>query len=127
MGSKTLDGLEDETVAGSSRRGDSLAGSPLQAVVISSTLLEIHPLPASGSVTIGRFHGNGISIDDETISRFHAVLHVGLGCRIEDCGSQNGTSVEGVRVPPNSPVDFGLGSVVKVGSVVLVVQRRPRR
>ena len=127
MGSKTLDGLEDETVTISSTSDASAPAGLLQAVVLSASQLEIHMLPEVGTRTIGRFSRSGIAIDHETISRFHAVLHVGPQLQIEDCGSANGTSIEGVRVPPNTLVKFELGSVIKLGSVVLVVQRRPRK
>ncbi len=119
-----LDGLEDTTVLSKDESSSSVHGDQLQAVVVGSSLLSIHPLPRSGRVTIGRYSGNGIAIDHETISRFHAVLHLGPPHMIEDLGSANSTSVEGSAIAPGTKVAIGLGTVIKVGVVVLVVQKR---
>jgi pSer/pThr/pTyr-binding forkhead associated (FHA) protein len=120
-----LDGLEDTTVT-SKADDPSAASAPeeLQAIVVGSSILGIHPLPSSGRVTIGRYGGSGIAIEHESISRFHAVLHVGPPHLIEDQGSANGTSVEGVPIAPGQKTPIDLGTVIKVGTVVLVVQKR---
>src|SRR5215475_13938366 len=56
------------------------------------------PLPASGSVNIGRSSKCVVQIDDPMASREHAVLHIstegaGTTLSIEDVGSANGTRV----------------------------------
>ena len=119
-----LDGLEDSTVVAKRESKQSEEGEELQAVVVGSSLLGIHPLPASGKITIGRYKGSGIAIEHETISRFHAVLNLGPPHTIEDQGSANGTTVEGVPISPGQKTRIELGTVIKVGSVVVVVQRR---
>jgi pSer/pThr/pTyr-binding forkhead associated (FHA) protein len=96
----------------------------LQAVVVGGAIHAVHALPASGRVTIGRYHGSGIAIEDETISRFHAVLHLGPPHTIEDIGSANGTSVDGVAVAPGEHVAVKIGSLIKVGSIVVMLQKR---
>jgi DNA-binding NtrC family response regulator len=50
-------------------------------------------LPAQGKVSIGRGEGNTVSIDDPSVSRNHAVLHVGETLMIEDLGGLNPTMI----------------------------------
>ncbi|MDB4941794.1 MAG: Type fimbriae expression regulatory protein PilR, partial [Labilithrix sp.] len=80
------------------------------------------PLPASGSLTIGRSTSCDIRIDHPSVSRKHAILHLGPTPRIEDAGSQNGTRVAGRSAVSGAPVAIAPGEVVEVGQVVLVVQ-----
>ena len=117
-----MDELDDSTILAHQRPVESARPGRLQAVVVGSAILTIHPLLKPGKVTIGRHGGSGIAIDHDTISRFHAVLHVGPPHLIEDVGSANGISVDGVPVPPGMKVSIKLGSVVKLGSIVLIVQ-----
>jgi len=92
-------------------------------------------LPREGTITIGRAEGNDVRIDDASVSRHHARLHVGSALRIEDLGSANGTFVRGRaeresagetrRVMRFSGESLGvdLGDGVVLGSVVTVVRR----
>ena len=72
-------------------------------VVADNAVLAIHILPEIGSVTIGRGPDNTIQIDDESISRRHAILHVGNVMTIEDLGSSNGTKLRNQPIAPNKP------------------------
>lgn len=121
----TVDDLDSETVMSPASPPVVTAGGQLQAVVIGAELLKVYALPAAGDVTIGRHRGSGIPIDHETISRFHAVIHLGPPHTIEDLGSANGVSVDGVRLSPGTRQTIELGKVVMVGSIVLVLQKRP--
>ena len=109
------------------------------------------PLPERGSVTIGRSHKCDIRIDDPSMSRQHAVLHIGKTISIEDLGSANGTRVRDARlvyassmdsaetvelqdrpVPSNQAMEVSPGDVIELGTAVVVVQHavsegRPRR
>jgi two-component system, NtrC family, response regulator AtoC len=121
-------------------------------LVIGEGTVATHPLPDSGRVSIGRAPTNDVMIDDPSISRKHAVLHLGpSGVRIEDLGSANGTRVCDSKlftprpadmqrtaelldrkVEPGLPVPVTPDTVVKIGAVTLVVQSsssgaRPRR
>src|SRR4029079_2388202 len=49
------------------------------------------PLPALGKLILGRADDADVRIDDPSVSRRHAVLHLGAPMRIEDLGSSNGT------------------------------------
>ena len=46
-------------------------------------------LPERGKVVLGRGPRAAIELDDPSISRMHALLHVGEPFRIEDVGSTN--------------------------------------
>jgi pSer/pThr/pTyr-binding forkhead associated (FHA) protein len=121
------DGLDKQTVLHDRGTTPGVAGGAFQAVVVSASILQVIPLPASGSLTIGRYHASAIAIDDETISRFHAVLHIGPPFEIEDVGSANGTSVDASVVTAGTKKLVDLGAVIRLGAVVLVIQRRQRR
>ncbi len=79
-------------------------------------------LPASGSLTIGRSSGCDVRIDHTSVSRKHAVLHVGAVNRIEDAGSANGTRIAGRPVSAGMPLPVAPGEVIEIGNVVVVIQ-----
>ena len=78
-------------------------------------------LPASGSLTIGRSSACDVRIDHTSVSRKHAVLHVGTINKIEDAGSANGTRIAG-RPVTSMPVPVAPGEVIEIGNVVVVIQ-----
>lgn len=80
------------------------------------------PLPHTGSLTIGRSTSCDIRIDHASVSRKHAVLHLGAVPRIEDAGSQNGTRVAGRLAVSGAPITIAPGEVIEIGQVVLVIQ-----
>jgi two-component system response regulator AtoC len=70
------------------------AGSgDLQLVVYAGEEIRRFDLPAEGKVSIGRGEGNTVRIDDPSVSRNHAVLHVGEALVIEDLGGLNPTMI----------------------------------
>ncbi len=91
-----------------------------------------HPLPDSGDVVIGRTEQCAVRIDDASVSRQHARLHVGPKLSVEDLGSANGTFVRtsGVadpkgkkRLAAGERFEVGLGDFIEVGSLLFVVWR----
>ena len=94
----------------------------LQAVVIGEGIYSTHALPAAGNVRIGRLASSDIHIDEDSISRFHAVLHIGPPLTIEDLGSTNGVILAGEAIKPGRPVPINLGDPIKIGAVTMVVQ-----
>jgi two-component system response regulator AtoC len=52
--------------------------------------VHVHALAASGTAVIGRAADVDIRIDDASVSRRHAMLHLGAVIHIEDLGSANG-------------------------------------
>ena len=79
-------------------------------------------LPSSGSLSIGRSSACDIKIDHSSVSRKHAILHVGAVNKVEDAGSANGTRVAGRPVQSGMPVPVAPGEVIEVGTVVIVIQ-----
>ena len=104
-------------------------------VHITAPVLSIVKGPQTGAAfelednvtTIGRDPANGIFLNDMTVSRSHArIIREGLGARIEDLGSLNGTWVDGAIVSRASLRD---GSTVQIGTFRMVfhTNARPRR
>ncbi len=109
------------------------------------------PLPDQGSVTVGRSRETDIRIDDPSISRRHARLHIGAEIEVEDLGSANGTRLRDARllygtsadlrdtaewsdrkVEPGHRVVVSPGDVIEFGATVVIIQRsaaepRPRK
>jgi two-component system response regulator AtoC len=100
--------------------------------------VELVPNSVSG---VGRGADNVIRVEDPSVSRHHAVLHVGDEVQVEDLGSANGTilvrsahgAVEDDTTGGSShPLAQGerltleVGDVLRVGQVVLVLQRKGR-
>jgi two-component system, NtrC family, response regulator AtoC len=80
------------------------------------------PLPPSGTLTIGRSSSCDVRIDHTSVSRKHAILHLGAVSKIEDAGSANGTRVAGRPVSSGIPTPVAPGEIMEIGTVVLVIQ-----
>ena len=76
---------------------ESGASSRYQLLIFTGETTRTFDLPAEGKVTIGRGRAM-VNIDNPSVSRHHAVLHVGAAeLVIEDLGSANGTLVRDRR------------------------------
>ncbi len=80
------------------------------------------PLTGAIAIAIGRDEGAGIVIEDDQVSRRHAILTVvDDGARIDDLDSTNGTWVNGARIAtPRALVE---GDEVRVGGTRLRLLR----
>jgi DNA-binding NtrC family response regulator len=96
----------------------------LHLLVIGDDLYASHLLPESGSITIGRSPACEVFVDHPSVSRRHAILHVGPPLAIEDAGSSNGTRVRDTRLGPDQRAELAPGDLIEVGSLQLVIQRR---
>lgn len=77
---------------------------------------DLFPLSGRQQVVIGRTPGNDLVLPDPTVSSRHAVLlNSPYGWAIQDCGSMNGTKVNGVFVS-QQPVPLLSGSTVGFGN-----------
>ena len=113
---------------------DQLLGerSTLRLLVSTDQGMRIHELPSSGQITLGRTPDNDIAIDDGSISRYHAVLHLEQPHTITDLGSTNGVRVRGNKLKPHEAVVIDIDEPVDLGSVLIAIQQsagslRPRR
>jgi two-component system, NtrC family, response regulator AtoC len=91
-----------------------------------------YPLPLHGQLVIGRGAEADVRIADPSVSRRHAILHIGPPMRIEDLGSANGITLGGVKLETGGHAPVEVGSVIGFGPGMLIVQRkapppRPRR
>jgi transcriptional regulator with PAS, ATPase and Fis domain len=110
-----------------------------QLVVFGGDDLRIYELPRDGAVTIGRAESNFVRLDDPSVSRQHAVLHVGTTIEVEDLGGQNGTFVRdnapagdagethGVRQLVRRRREVSIGDSLIFGTVSTVLRRAPRQ
>ncbi len=113
------------------------ASSGLQIAVFLGDDVRIFDLPASGEVTIGRDEGNAVRLDDQSVSRRHAVLRVAGKLEIEDLGGANGIFLRdkasadaanetlGVRQLVRRKADLAVGERILLGTASLVVRRAP--
>ncbi|MDB4944613.1 MAG: uncharacterized protein JWP97_4147 [Labilithrix sp.] len=96
--------------------------SSFQLVVVSKTTFASFDLPASGAVMLGRSEQCDLRIDDASVTRSHALLHVGRELEIEDLGSVNGTRVRQQRLPVRTRAVVHPGEPFYVGTVLVMVQ-----
>ena len=69
-----------------------------------------------GNFKVGRARENDIIIEDPVVSKVHAELLVyGLELIVRDCGSKNGTFVDGVRVENQQGVQHG--HIIRIGTL----------
>src|SRR5205807_5011619 len=73
-----------------------------------------------------------VQLDDPSISRQHAKLHLSPELQVEDLGSANGTRVGGRALGAREKTRVAPGEVIDFGGVLAVVHRgpplsRPRR
>lgn len=99
---------------------DAEAGHHL--LVMSRDVFATHPLPAGGTLTIGRSASADIQLQDPLASRKHARLHIGETIVVEDLSSANGTRVRDAMIEPGSKVPVGPGEAIVIGTTCLMVQ-----
>ena len=83
-----------------------------------------HPLPALGQVAIGRADDRDVRIQDPSISRAHAILHIGRELHVEDQGSRHGTRLRGRKLAPGDRIEISIGDAIVMGTATVIVQRR---
>jgi predicted DNA-binding protein (UPF0251 family) len=93
-------------------------------LVIDGAALQVLPLPANGTITIGRGGKCDVVIDSASVSRHHATLRLGPKLELEDVGSSNGTYVEGAKLAAHHPAPVEIGVPFMLGTVAVMVQTR---
>lgn len=97
---------------------------------------KVHRLPSAGVARLGRDgRSNDIELKDTSVSRNHAILHIGSEIRIDDLNSRNGIIVykpgkySGTdttiahKPESNCSFDVEIGDRITLGSVILVVRK----
>lgn len=104
--------------------GDGLRSSTHQRrlLVLGEEGVVVHALPDEGALSIGRADEADVTIDRESISRRHAVLHLSERMELEDVGSSNGTRVGGRRLTAGERVVVGPGDHVELGGTTVLLQ-----
>jgi len=82
-------------------------------------------LPERGRLTIGRSRQCDVQINDDSLSRTHAVLTMGTDITVEDQGSRNGTRARGVALATGEKRPLQVGDAFEVGAILLTLQMRP--
>jgi len=81
-----------------------------------------------GQTTVGRQEGNDLQLDDQKVSRQHALIHcTENGCQITDLASSNGTYVDGEKLISNIPSALLPGSTVLIGSFTIQFKQMASR
>ncbi len=83
---------------------------------------QTHCLPRQDEITLGRGKLCDVRIDDPSVASRHLILRLGPPMSIEDRGSETGTFVRDVRLPPNESKQIELGEMFVVGSVMVFVR-----
>ena len=103
-------------------------------LVMGPDMLASQPVPAAGTLEIGRAETAQVRLTDPLASRLHARLHIGPTgtLEIEDLGSINRTHIREVALKPGERIAIVPGEAVTIGSTILMVQEsrnfaRPRR
>jgi DNA-binding NtrC family response regulator len=117
--------------------GEAITSRRLQLVVFSGDEIRTMDLPSTGALAIGRGETSAIQIDDPSVSRNHAILHVGPTLAIEDLGSSNGTLVRdrasggaaaetlNVRQLVKRRAALAVGDTMLFGTASVVVRHAP--
>ncbi len=96
--------------------GTRLEGASIR--IITEKAMRTQSLPDVGDLVIGRGSGADIAIDDDSISKRHALLRIGETITIEDLGSSNGTRVHALVLAPGRSVEVQAGEPIDVGPVL---------
>ena len=115
-------GVSEATTLHGPEDGGSGAGERVLRIV-GPDRFETHPLPASGRLTLGRSTDADVCIMHASVSRRHAVLHVGPAIELEDLGSANGTSVGSRALASGERATLTVGAIATLGTITLVIQR----
>ncbi|WP_437623855.1 sigma 54-interacting transcriptional regulator [Sorangium sp. So ce1151] len=112
------------------------AHGALELAVFAGGRVTRHPLPAEGRVSLGRSKENDVPIDDSSVSRRHAIIHLGQRIAIEDLGSANGTRLRRERsagpttkllelqLEQGKTMELAVGDAVNLGSTLVVILPR---
>ena len=75
------------------------------------------------TVSVGRSPGNTITLDSDTISRYHfSIVNQDDSISITDLDSENGTFVDGIRLQSNAPRELDSVEEIQAGHLRIIYQ-----
>ncbi len=114
-------------------------GGPLELIVSHRGDRQVHSLPKSGHVELGRSETCTVRLDHSGVSRHHIRLYIGSQLEVEDLGSANGTwlfrcstfdtSDETAqanlnrRLNPGERVPLASGDTLRIGPMLVELRR----
>ncbi|MFP4365343.1 MAG: FHA domain-containing protein [Spirochaetia bacterium] len=111
----------DETIT-----SESSVGKRLGKIQKEETLLLSYQgktMSVTGTVTIGRDRDNSIYLDDQLVSRHHAVMQkIKMAFFVKDLSSKNGTYVNSRQIPKDKYVKLSSGDTIRVGRTELKIR-----
>ncbi|MCK5569973.1 MAG: FHA domain-containing protein, partial [Spirochaetes bacterium] len=79
-------------------------------------------VPLVSKIKLGRDKSNNIVIDDNLVSRFHALVHkIKNDYFVKDLNSSNGTFINNEMVPKNRYVKLKKNDVIRIGKTELSI------
>ena len=117
--------LIDSTLVSTDRGAEDGRPVPRRLMIGTGQNVTTHMLPEEGTLTLGRAPDASIRVEDSSVSRLHARLHVSRVVRVEDLGSANGTRVGGARLRPNQATPIPAGQVVEIGGSWMMIANAP--
>jgi DNA-binding NtrC family response regulator len=103
---------------------DPASPSGLSLVVACGGTTRTLPLPSPPcTLTLVRADDNAVVLDDPSISRKHALLHLSdTGLHVEDLGARNGVFVGQLRLQPRERAPIAPGTLLRIGDAMLTIQ-----
>jgi DNA-binding NtrC family response regulator len=123
MSSDQSSDFSDEGRTAHVERSDSVSVPNLRLIIMGANGVIVRPVSGAGPFVIGRAMQVDITIEDQSVSRQHARLHLEPELSIEDLGSRNGTRIGGVGVEPGRRHLVSPGDFIEVGTVAVTIQR----
>ncbi len=79
-------------------------------------------VPLVSKIKLGRDKSNNIVIDDNLVSRFHALVHkIKNDYFVKDLNSSNGTFINNEMVPKNKYVKLKKNDIIRIGKTELSI------
>jgi two-component system, NtrC family, response regulator AtoC len=113
--------LFGDTTQMDARRDQPDPPTKLHLLIMSPDVYRSIPLPSTGALMIGRLPSADIPIQDQLVSRHHAVLHLGDATEIEDLSSANGIRLRGALVDRAQRAPLSIGEPIFMGNTCLML------
>jgi FHA domain len=111
--------LQEPAAAGEATVMASSSGWRLQELSLLNRVYPIAkgPFAAPGPIALGRSDASDISVPEESVSKRHCEFEiVPEGVRLTECGSTNGTSVDGTSLAAHAATVLHGGEAIVIGN-----------